>query len=927
MGTWNPGPGPTDGNDTFVGDETDETANGGLGDDTLDGAGGADTLTWAAGNDTLLGGAGADMIYLLGGTDIATLTIDGGDGEDLVRISTANLSVGSVMSGVETLVIVGGPLAALTIGDEDFLNGVSTLRIRGTIALSNPGTLDLSGFDIPSSFVFDGVTYAARLQFAAVETGASTFIMAADSTAEVNALGNAYGDTLSGGAGNDTVRGYGGNDTISGGAGNDMLDPGGGDDIVFGGAGDDIIDRTFGGNVGKLTVDGGDGFDVLRLDGGEVSAGSSFTSVEAVYLFDGTVNPTVIDPSIMASFEQLWGRGGHLIFAAPGTMDLSGLALPETFTYGLNTYSNAQFQVTGSGGDDTLILPLNAGAWVSAQGAGGNDTLLGGGAGDLLAGNAGDDTLRGYGGDDILQWDAGNDVLDAGAGNDTISLNGIGSASGLLTISGGDGEDVLKIWDAALAVGSAITGVETILLLRGNGPPNGALTEGLLAYTPGVLPAAAVYGSNNGILTPLSAGVTDLSNASMTASFQEPGGLLYDNVWRFQGTAGADTLLFPTTGLARLTAYGGEGADNIRGGAARDTMSGDAGDDALDGGLGVDAAVYALDSTGASWVRDPTGAWTVTAGAEGVDILTSVELLQFNDRYVAIDNAQQSFLGNGTSDLMFRNALDGQVATWDITGATFNSAAIAGAIGSEWVIQAIGDFSGDGRDDILLRNSNTGMVVSWRNADWTQADFLGAAPGDWVVEGVGDFNFDGRDDFLWRNINHGTVVTWLMNGAAVQSQHVISGVPNEWKFAAIADFNGDGFDEILWRHDDGTLAHWLTDGVEASASIVGFVPSNWRLEGTGDFDGDGRADLVWRNLSDGGAAVWRMDGDTQLSAAMVGAAPLAWQIAGVGDYSGDGKDDLLWRHDDGTITLWTMNGFSVSSQNVVAWVPTEWALI
>ncbi len=368
--------------------------------------------------------------------------------------------------------------------------------------------------------------------------------------------------------------------------------------------------------------------------------------------------------------------------------------------------------------------------------------------------------------------------------------------------------------------------------------------------------------------------------------------------------------------------------DTLNGGAGNDTMYGHAGNDILNGGSGIDTAGYALASTAATWARNVDGSWTVTVGVEGVDTLTGVEVLAFSNRNVVLDNAQQSFAGNGTSDIMWRNANDGQIATWEITGGTFNSAAIAGAVGPEWQIQGTGDFSGDGRDDIVLRRASDGMVVVWRDANWTSADFVGAAPGQWQIQAIGDFNFDGRDDFLWRNTSDGTVVTWLMNGGVSTSQHVISGAPLQWSIVAAADFDGDGRDDILLRHTDGTLARWTTDGVtQTGAAIIGSAPAEWVIAGTGDFDRDGRADILWRNTTTGGAAIWRMDGGTQLGAAMIGAAPLAWSIAGVGDYNGDGRDDIIWRNDDGTLALWVMNGFSVTSQHIISVVPTEWAIV
>ena len=69
MSTWNPGPGPTSGNDTFYGDNGVDVVNGGGGHDTLYGGGGNDQLRGGAGNDVLQGGAGQDMMWGDAGAD------------------------------------------------------------------------------------------------------------------------------------------------------------------------------------------------------------------------------------------------------------------------------------------------------------------------------------------------------------------------------------------------------------------------------------------------------------------------------------------------------------------------------------------------------------------------------------------------------------------------------------------------------------------------------------------------------------------------------------------------------------------------------------------------------------------------------------------------------------------------------------------
>ncbi|MCX7357838.1 MAG: M57 family metalloprotease [Alphaproteobacteria bacterium] len=369
-------------------------------------------------------------------------------------------------------------------------------------------------------------------------------------------------------------------------------------------------------------------------------------------------------------------------------------------------------------------------------------------------------------------------------------------------------------------------------------------------------------------------------------------------------------------------------ANSLRGNAGDDRLVGGVGNDALNGGGGIDIAGYSLASSSGSWARNPDGTWTVTAGAEGVDTLTGVEVLNFTDRNVVLDNAFRTFTGDGTSDLLWRNANTGAVAVWQVSGATQTNAYIAGGAPGEWSILGTGDFSGDGRDDIIWRNTTTTAVAVWADGSGTAASIITGVPGNWQFQGVGDFNFDGRDDFVWRNTNDGAVAVWLMNGNTIANQAIVSAAPAAWNIAGIADFDGDGRDDILLRNTDGTVARWTTDGVtQTGAAIVGSAPSNWQIQGVGDFNGDGRADILFRNTSDGGLAMWQMNGNATLGVQMVGGAPLSWSIANVGDYNGDGRDDILWHNTDGTVALWTMNGFTVQNQAIVANVPTEWGLI
>jgi subtilisin-like proprotein convertase family protein len=78
------------------------------------------------------------------------------------------------------------------------------------------------------------------------------------------------------------------------------------------------------------------------------------------------------------------------------------------------------------------------------------------------------------------------------------------------------------------------------------------------------------------------------------------------------------------------TLTGGRGNDVLRGGEGDDTLVGGAGNDALAGGAGLDTAVFAM-----AW-RDAAHAWSgdalvLSLGALGIDTLTGVERLAFDD--------------------------------------------------------------------------------------------------------------------------------------------------------------------------------------------------------------------------------------------------------------------------------------------------------
>ncbi len=214
-------------------------------------------------------------------------------------------------------------------------------------------------------------------------------------------------------------------------------------------------------------------------------------------------------------------------------------------------------------------------------------------------------------------------------------------------------------------------------------------------------------------------------------------------------------------------------------------MCGGADNDAIDSGAGVDTAVFSATQGGASLARNAQGQWLVTVAGE-TDTLTGVELADFTDRDMALDNARQTFSGDGTIDILWRNSQTGEVAQWAMAGTTLTSSSVFGGVGLDWTLVGSGDFSGYGRDDLLWRHSQIRLLVTWGNGTPQGAGSIGGVPLEWAIAGVGDFKFHGRDEVVWRGAT-GAVAVWRLDGASYQSAGFIGTAPSAWTIADIGD--------------------------------------------------------------------------------------------------------------------------------------------
>ena len=176
--------------------------------------------------------------------------------------------------------------------------------------------------------------------------------------------GSAGDDTLNGTAESDRLYGYGGNDTLNGGDGNDLLRAGSGDntlngdgghDVLFGGSGSDTLNGGSGDDLivvshaGFAAVDGGEGFDTLKLDGGfdldfSILTGT-VSNIERIDMGSGDPGSTLTltadaVTSLTDADNQLQISGDSF-----DTLNISGASATGQTTVGDITYNTYSFGI------------------------------------------------------------------------------------------------------------------------------------------------------------------------------------------------------------------------------------------------------------------------------------------------------------------------------------------------------------------------------------------------------------------------------------------------------------------------------------------------------------------------------------------------------------------------------------------------------
>jgi Ca2+-binding RTX toxin-like protein len=464
------------------------TLDGGTGNDTILGSAGDDVLIGGDGKDTITGGRGNDLALLGAGDDTfiwnpgdGSDTVEGQDGTDRLVFngSNANENINISANGGRVLFFRDVANVTMDLNDIERID-FNALGGADTIVIGDLSGTDLTAVNLDLAATAGGSTGDGLTDNVIVNgtNGADTIVVrgsgssytvsglpatvkvrgseGATDTLTVNALG---GDdvvdasnlaagvtslTINGGDGADVLRGSKGNDTVIGGRGNDMAFLGAGDDTFIWNPGD-----------GSDTVEGQAGKDRLVFNGANVNENIDISANGDRVRFTRNVANVTMDLNDVEAidFNALGGADTIVVGDLSGT-DLTEVNLNLAASNGAGDGLPDNVIVNGTSGDDviqvvgdaTVTSVLGLAAQVNITGAeSANDRLT-------INALAGDDVVQASGlqaaaiqltadggeGDDILIGGSGNDVLLGGDGDDVLR-----GGPGLDVLDGGPGSNIL----------------------------------------------------------------------------------------------------------------------------------------------------------------------------------------------------------------------------------------------------------------------------------------------------------------------------------------------------------------------------------------------------------------------------------------------------------------------------------------------------
>ena len=755
---------------TFVqgtGNGGDNTLRGNAAGNSLDGNGGNDTLFGMGGNDTLIGGAGNDS--LIGGTDHDYYLVDSTSDAVYEAASEGTDSVFTTVSGyvlsddVEWLILdaglasgLGGSTANTLIGNT---SSNSLFGMGGNDSLwgsSGNDTLDggtgndtmVGGTDDDYYFLdslsdnlqeaagqgtdsvystINGYTLGDNLEHLELATG---IVSGTGNNGNNTILGNAIGNSLSGGLGNDTLLALGGNNTLDGGGGDDSLVGGAGGDLYFVDSLGDAVIETL--NAGTDSV-------LASISGYTLAA-----HVEYLGLLGGVVagtgnsmRNTLVGNSVGNSLDG--GTGIDTLIGGDGND-----------TYFVDNLSDLVIELANEGSEDRLVSAVSgltltdhvevlelAGTATSGTGNSLDNLLLANPTlGSSLFGGGGEDTFVGGAWNDWFVVDSAGDSLDGGAGTDSVLANVDG-------FSLGGGVEWLVYGTATIAYGNN---------------SNNTLIGNSLANT-------------------LDGGADADSMAGGDGNDYYFVDHLNDIVLEFATGGTSDTIHVDVSGysipnhIENITIGGS--VISVTGNSSNNILTGNSLNNTLDGGLGADTLVggdgndfYIVDNLGDVAVEG-------SGGGSGIDSVRSnigYFALGENIEYLLLDIGAVTGAGNSLNNTIIGNNgfynslfggagndwLEGVAGSNTLNGGAGDDTMIGGAQSNWFVRDSAGDSIDGGAGD---------GIISEINGYTLEADFTNLVLGNGATTGTGNsVNNSLTGNSLNNTLNGGGGADTLMGG-------------------------------------------------------------------------------------------------------------------------------------------------------------------
>ncbi len=663
------------------------------------------------------GGAGNDTI--LAGADLGNMTIDGGGGNDVLKLD-GDYSAGFTLSSITNITevdLAGGNAYSLTTTDATVAAGatltVDASALGPNFGLTFDGSAETDGyFDIKGGSGDDSLTLQTmEVDNSTIDGGAgfNTVTLTGNHTGveSFNAASFSHIDNIDYAAGS-----FGGEISFTGDITGDgsTLSVGETNADGFGGSGPDgdmlftdisaltdTIDLT-GAVVDDYVVVSSVNWTSLNGNGGNYNAlidiGTDPITFDAATItgfntlvFNFDLNGNAADFSGIGVVGDLTGDGGTLTidarFSNSISIDLSqatsdiafdGSTGDDTISFG-NAFS-ASDTVAGGGGSDTLSLGRNNAALTDTAITGVSTVTLSGGSafavtGDITSGG-GQLTVdasaisdpRDVANIDFSQ--ATTEVIDftGGAGNDRVTFSASEANWGAVDGGAGANNFILNSGGTASIDGASVTDFSTIILRNGG------------SYT---LTLSGDIAGGGQTLTVGANALSDGNTVSVDASASS-------NKISFTGGDGDDT--FTGSSHGDTIALGAGGIDTVHGGAGDDTITVKAltvGGDFIDGGAG--ANTMSISGVGEADLNGAT--------------ITNIQTLNLsaNDAVITGD------ITGGQPLTINVTALSG--ATIDLTQATTSGITINGSASSDTLLvstDSVTDvmaYSGGGGSDTL----------------------------------------------------------------------------------------------------------------------------------------------------------------------------------------------------------------------------------